>query len=501
MSPVTESVAIPYVFLGISVLLLISVLASKASEWLGVPALLVFLLIGMLAGSEGPGGIWFDNAYVAQFLGTLALGYILFSGGLETDWQFVKPVLRPATLLATVGVLMTALLVAVFAVSFLRFSWLEGLLLGSVMSSTDAAAVFSILRSRSVSLKGRLRPLLELESGSNDPMAVFLTVAVIGLLKNPDAAWWNAIPAFAWQMVVGAGMGVIFGKAIVLLINKLRLEYEGLYPVLTLALVLLVFGATDALGGNGFLAVYLAGIFLGNAEFLHKRSLTRFHGGIAWLMQIAMFLTLGLLVFPSHLVPVIGSGILLSLFLMVVARPVSVMFCLVRSGFTVREKALTAWVGLRGAVPIVLATFPLMAGVSKAETVFNLVFFVVITSVLLQGKFLPLVAKWLKLDKPMAYRARAPLEFDHTEPGIRADMVEVEVSAHSAAVGKPILELGLPRGLLVALIRRNAEYFVPDGGTVLKANDDVLVLGGKEALSGAERLFRSRQEPGVENQL
>jgi len=500
MPPVSETVAIPYVFLGVSVLLLISVLASKASEWLGVPALLVFLLIGMLAGSEGPGGIWFDNAYVAQFLGTLALAYILFSGGMDTNWQFVKPVLLPATILATLGVLLTALLVGVFAVCFLRMSWLEGMLLGSVISSTDAAAVFSILRSRRAGLKGRLRPLLELESGSNDPMAVFLTVAVIGLLKDPGAAWWKMIPAFAWQMALGAGIGAAFGKIAVLLINKLRLEYEGLYPVLMLALVLLVFGTTDALGGNGFLAVYLAGIFLGNAEFLHKRSLMRFHGGIAWLMQIAMFLTLGLLVFPSHLVPVIGSGLLVSFFLMIIARPVSVMICLFRSGFTFREKVLTAWVGLRGAVPIVLATFPLMARVPQAETIFNLVFFVVIASVLLQGKLLPTVARWLRLDKPLEYRARPPLEFDHTESGIRADMVEVEVSADSAAVGKRILELGLPRGLLVALIRRNGEYLVPDGGTVLQAGDDVLVLGGKEALRDVEGRLGPRQDFNGGNQ-
>lgn len=295
-------------------------------------------------------------------------------------------------------------------------------------------------------------------------------------------------------------MGVLFGKIAVFLINKLRLEYEGLYPVLMLGLVLLTFGSTDALGGNGFLAVYLTGIFLGNTEFLHKRSLVRFHGGIAWLMQIAMFLTLGLLVFPSHLVPVIGSGLLVSLFLMVVARPVSVMICLFRSRFTFREKVLTAWVGLRGSVPIVLATFPLMAGVSQAETIFNLVFFVVIASVLLQGKLLPTFARWLRLDKPLEYRARPPLEFDHTEPGIRADMVEVEVSSDSAAVGKRILELDLPHGLLVALIRRNEEYLVPDGGTVLQANDDVLVLGGKEALKDIERRLGPQQEGSAAEQ-
>jgi len=342
MPDLTQAATIPYFFLAISLLVLVSVLASKASTWLGVPALLLFLLVGMLAGSEGPGGIWFDSPYVAQFLGTLALAYILFAGGIETDWPTVRPVLRPGIILATLGVFLTALLIALFAVHVLGFSWLEGLLLGSVMSSTDAAAVFSILRSRSVSLRGRLRPLLELESGSNDPMAVFLTLAVITLIKDPAAAPWHTVPLFAWQMLLGAGLGLLIGKLTVILVNRLGLEYEGLYPVLTLALVLLVYGATDALGGNGFLAVYVAGIIVGNEEFLYKRSLIRFHSAIAWLMQIAMFLSLGLLVFPSHLVPVIGPGLLTALFLMFIARPLSVWLCLLGSGFSSREKILIA---------------------------------------------------------------------------------------------------------------------------------------------------------------
>lgn len=484
----------PYIFLGISLLLLISVIASKASEWLGVPALLVFLAIGMLTGSEGPGGVGFDNTALTQMVGTLALAYILFSGGLDTSWKKVRPVLRPAATLATVGVLLTAVLVAVFAVHFFKFSWLEGLLLGSVMSSTDAAAVFSILRSRSISLKGRLQPLLELESGSNDPMAVFLTVTMIRLLQNPAAPWWSAIPSFFWQMLLGAGLGLLFGRTIIFLINRVKLEYEGLYPVLTLALVLFAYGVTDVAGGNGFLAVYIAGLFLGNQTFLHKRSLMRFHNGIAWLMQIAMFLMLGLLVTPSHLTPVIGSGLLLSFFLMLAARPASVMICLFRSGFNLREKLLISWVGLRGAVPIVLAMFPLMAGISRSEGIFNLVFFVVIVSVLLQGKFLPVIANWLNLGNPLDREYRSPLEFEHTEPGIQADMIEIGVSSSSEAVGKRLLELNMPHGMLIALIRREGEYFIPDGGTALMAKDRVLVLGDKKSLSQVEHLLGPQRE-------
>lgn len=485
------------VFLGVSVLLLASVLASKASERLGVPALLMFLLIGMLAGSEGPGGIYFDDARIAKFLGTLALAYILFSGGLDTDWQSVRPVLRTGMVLATAGVVLTAVLVATFAVMLLGFSWLEGLLLGSVISSTDAAAVFAILRSRSVSLKGRLRPLLELESGSNDPMAVFLTVTMITLLKDPAGSWWSAVPTFVQQMLVGAAVGLLSGKATIYLVNKIRLEYEGLYPVLTLACVLLVFGMADLLGGNGFLAVYLAGIIIGNGDFLHKRSLVRFHDGLAWLMQIAMFLTLGLLVFPSRLVPVIGSGVMLCGFLMVIARPVSVMLCLAGSRLTRREKLLTSWVGLRGSVPIVLATFPMMAGVSRADTIFNLVFFVVITSVLLQGKSLPLVARWLGLDRPLQRRPRPPLELDRTEQSIRATMAEVVISPDSSTADKRIIELGLPRGALVVLVSRGGEYFVPNGGTVLQPNDVALVLGDEDAINAAQRLLHPQEKPAA----
>jgi cell volume regulation protein A len=487
----------PYIFLGVSLLLLVSVLASKASEWLGVPALLVFLAIGMLAGSEGPGGIWFDNAQLTQMIGTLALAYILFSGGLETNWKTVRPVVRPAAMLATLGVLLTAVFIAVFSVFFLKFSWLEGMLLGSVMSSTDAAAVFSILRSRSISLKGRLQPLLELESGSNDPMAVFLTMTMVGLLQNPDLAWWTAIPNFFWQMLSGAALGLLFGRGIIVLINKVRLEYDGLYPVMTLAMVLFAYGATDTLGGNGFLAVYIAGVYLGKESFLHKRSLMRFHSGVAWLMQIMMFLTLGLLVFPSHLIPVTGSGLLLAFFLMLVARPAAVMLCLVKSGFRLREKILISWVGLRGAVPIVLAMFPLMAGLYRSEQIFNLVFFVVIASVSLQGKFLPTLAKWLKLDNPMDRGYRPPLEFEHTEPGIEADMIEMAVSSSSEAVGKRLVELELPHGMLIALIRREGEYFIPDGGTILQAKDRVLALGGEKSLNEVERCLGPRRDAVV----
>jgi cell volume regulation protein A len=482
-----------YVILGVSLLLLASILASKASERLGVPALLMFLFVGMLAGSEGPGGVHFDDPALVRLISTFALAYILFAGGLDTEWKSVRPVFRSGMILATVGVLLTAAFVGGFAVLVLGFTWLEGLLLGSVMSSTDAAAIFAVLRSRHVSLKGQLKPLLELESASNDPMAVFLTITMLTLLSDPSVPWWSAFPAFVKQMLIGGAMGLLLGKGAVYLINRIRLEYEGLYPVLTMAAVLLVFGTAEVLGGNGFLAVYISGVLLGNADFIHKRSLERFHDGLSWLMQIAMFLILGLQVFPSHLTPVIGFGLLLSAFLMLGARPMAVMACLVGSGLSIREKLLVSWAGLRGAVPIVLATFPMTAGVPQAEIIFNLVFFVVIASVLLQGRSLTRVARWLGLDLPIEEKPRMPLEFDRTEESLRTAMEELRISPDSPAVGRQIIDLKLPSGVLIAMVKRSGEYLVPNGGTEFLPGDVVLVLGEKELVRVTRRLLTAGQ--------
>ncbi len=481
-----------YLILGVAFLLLASILASKASERLGVPALLMFLFVGMLAGSEGPGGVHFDDPDLVRLLGTFALAYILFAGGLSTEWNSVRPMFRNGMILATVGVVLTAVFMAAFAVLVWKVTWLEGMLLGSVMSSTDAAATFAVLRSRRISLKGQLKPLLELESASNDPMAVFLTITMLTLMTDPSVPWWFAFPSFVKQMLIGGVMGLLLGKAVIHMVNRIRLEYEGLYPVLTLASVLLVFGVAETMGGNGYLAVYLAGVAMGNADFIHKRSLERFHDGLSWLMQIAMFLTLGLQVFPSHLKPVIGGGLLVSAFLMLGARPLAVMICLVRSGLSIREKLLVSWAGLRGAVPIVLATFPMTAGIPQAEMVFNLVFFVVIASVLLQGTSLTRVAGWLGLDLPIESKPRMPLEFDRTEQGLRTSMVELVVSPGSPAAGQTIIQLRLPDGVLVAMVERNGEYIVPNGGTEFQPGDVVLVLGEKESLNIVERLLTMR---------
>lgn len=479
---------IEHLLIGTGILLVASILASKASGRLGVPALLLFLVIGMLAGSDGIGKIHFENYAQAQAIGVVALAFILFAGGLETDWKSVRPVAGPGFVLATVGVGLTAVLVGWFATRALGFTPLEGLLLGAIISSTDAAAVFAVMRSKAVGLKGDLKPLIELESGSNDPMAVFLTIGLIRLMTMPEASLFELAPSFVLQMGLGAAAGFAFGKLIPWLVNRLKLEYDGLYPVFTLAAVLLAYGATTAAGGNGFLAVYLAGIVMGNSGFLHKRSLKQFHDGLAWLMQIAMFITLGLLVYPSELPAVAGAGLLVAGFLMLVARPISVFLALSFTRIGFRPKAMVSWVGLRGSVPIILATFPLVAGLPNASLIFNLVFFIVLASVLLQGTSIPFVARMLRVDAPVPERVEYPIESTGTGK-MASDLVEVVVPPNSALAGKAIVDAGLPAGTLIVLLCRNRQFLVPSGGTTVEVGDKLLLFADDRRLREVERLL------------
>jgi len=390
--------SIELIFIVFSVLVILSIWTIKLSNRFGIPSLVLFLGIGMLAGSDGLGGLYFDNPPLVQSLGVVALVMILFAGGLDTEWEGVRPVLWKGLSLSTIGVLLTALLVGVFVSLVQGFSLLEGLLLGAIVSSTDAAAIFMVLRARSAQLPQPLTQLLELESGSNDPMAVVLTIALIRLLTEPATSLWELVGFFMVQMTVGAVLGIVMGEVMRLLFNALELELEGIYPVLSVALVLLTYGLTSFLNGSGFLAVYLAGLTMQRKPFTHQHSVLRFHDGLAWLMQVTMFLMLGLQVFPTRLVPIAWVGLLISLFLIFVARPASVHTALAFSGTPFREQMVVAWAGLRGAVPIILATFPLLAGITQADTIFHLVFFIVLTSVVLQGPTIPLIARVLKIE-------------------------------------------------------------------------------------------------------
>ncbi len=469
-------------------LIIIAVLLSKASSRLGIPALLFFLGLGMLSGSEGIGGIYFDDPWIAQFLGSIALAYILFSGGLDTKWSDVKKVVRPAITLSTIGVLLTAVLLGYFVHLTPKLPLLESLLLGAIVSSTDAAAVFSILRNREVRLQGKIEPLLELESGSNDPMAVLLTIGLTGLITNGDQSAVELIPYLLVQMSLGIAIGFLSGKFFTWLINRMNLKIEGLYTVFSIAIVLLIFGLTNSLNGNGFLAVYLAGLVMGNKNFIHKRTLRKFHDGLAWLMQILMFLALGLLVFPSEVLPVTGIGLLISVFLILVARPISVMISLIKTDFTIREKAMISWVGLRGAVPIILATFPLLAGVKNADLIFNIVFFVVITSSLIQGTSLTVMSKWLQVQSPLParYARTLPQDIELTSDGA---LNIFEVKCGAGACGQKIMDLDIPEEVLIVLIERDNAYIIPRGDMTILDGDRLHVLLYPDIYSRVEKIF------------
>jgi cell volume regulation protein A len=487
-------IPIEYLLLIGSGLILLAVALTRLSDGFAVPAFLLFLALGMLAGSEGPGGIYFDDAGLAQSIGVVALVFILFAGGFDTHWEEVRPVLGRASLLATAGVLVTTAILGLFATIVFNISLLNGLLLGAIVSSTDAAAVFSVLRSKNVSLRGNLKPLLEFESGSNDPMAVFLTVGFIQLLSNPGQPVFSLVLLFMFQMVLGLAFGFGFGRVVLLLLNRLKLGYEGLYTVFAIAFVALTYGATTVAGGSGFLAVYVAGLVAGNGVFVQKRSLLRFFDGLAWLSQIAMFLALGLLVFPSHILPIIGVGLLLSVFLMLVARPVSTFLFLSFSSLRWREKAFLSWVGLRGAVPVILATFPLTAKLPNAELIFNVVFFVVLTSALFQGWSIPVAARALNVDAPMKPAPRYPIEFAPLK-GVDTQLVDLIVPFNSVVAGKSIVELSLPRDSLIVLISRNEEFLVPSGGTILQEGDTMLVLVNSTNLPAVRAILSEQNTP------
>lgn len=459
-----------------SVLLLLSILASKTSGKLGVPSLIIFLIIGMLAGSDGIGGIKFDDPQFAQSLGTIALIFILFSGGLETKWESVKPVLWQGLLLSTAGVLITTFAVGAFISYITDFTLMEGLLIGAIVSCTDAAAVFSILRSKNIGLKGNLRPLLELESGSNDPMAYFLTIGITFLLVNKEtSSFLSLVPLFFQNMAIGGLVGFGMGKAMPWILNRIKLDYDGLYHVLLISLMLFTYSVADFFHGNGFLAVYLSALMLGNQNFIHKKSIMKHYDGQAWLMQIVMFLTLGLLVFPKQMIPLIGSGVLIALFLMFVARPLAVFLCLSFFKMKNRERLFISWVGLRGAVPIVFATYPLIQGVEKAGMIFHIVFFIVFTSVVLQGTTISLVAKWLFLFKPVKFKPKYPLEQELSDTQ-KSELFELQITSGSRAIGKQILELRLPKSSIIVLINRGGKYISPNGTTVIEKDDKLQIM-------------------------
>lgn len=477
--------------LGASVLLFISIIVGKTGYRFGIPALLLFLLVGVFVGSDGV-GIEFRSPHQAQYVGIIALNIILFSGGMDTRFSEIKPVVVPGVILSIAGVLLTALFTGIFiywltnnVIKTVTFSLVESFLLASIMSSTDSASVFSILRSKGLAIKHNLRPLLELESGSNDPMAYMLVILCIQLLQATAVQPGKIVFSFFQQFIIGVLVGVILGRFAVYLINHIHLDYEGMYSVLLLSIVFFLFGFTSVLGGNGYLAVYIGGLIIGNQRFVYKRSMMRFFDGLTWLFQIIMFLTLGLLVNPHELLPIAGVGILIGLFMIFVSRPVSVFALLLPfKKINFRGKLFVAWVGLRGAVPIIFATYPWISGVQQAETMFNIVFFITILSLLLQGTSVPLVANWLGLADRNEKGSKPELkEFDiDLSDEINSAVAEIVITEEMLKNGNKLSDLSLPDKVLVTMIKRGGEYLVPRGNTPLEIGDIVLLIADNEEL-------------------
>src|SRR5574344_2124928 len=478
------SIQIELLLLIISILFFVSILADKAGYRLGVPALLLFLGVGMLFGSDGL-GIEFENINVAQTIGTVALCIILFSGGMDTKMTEIKPIIVQGVLLATLGVLLTAISTGVAIWWILGKTYhgaeiglLTTLLLAATMSSTDSASVFSILRSKGLHLKNNLRPMLELESGSNDPMAYILTITLISVIQS------NTMPNIAYtigivflQLIIGGSMGFILEKIIVWVINRLKIDNTSLYPILVLTCCIFIFSSTYFLKGNSYLAVYIGGLIIGNKKFVHKRSTLKFFDGLSWLSQLLMFLTLGLLVNPRELIEIAIPGLIISFLMIFITRPASVFICLLPfRKMPLRDKSFVSWVGLRGAVPIIFAILTLAADVPHARLIFNIVFFCTLVSLILQGTSLPLMAKLLGVaEAPKSLNSPKHFDIDLPEE-IKSVATEMSITESMLANGNKLMDLGMPEKTLVIMVKRGEVYFVPTGKSIIKAGDRLLLI-------------------------
>ena len=468
-----------------SLLIFSSIIISKISVRFGLPVLLLFLFVGMLFGTDGL-GIHYDNVSSAQQIGTIALCIILFSGGMNTSIKEIKPILWQGITLSTIGVLLTTIFTGLFIYwissfthSSISFTLIGAMLLAATMSSTDSASVFNILRSQKMHLKYNLRPLLEFESGSNDPMAYLLTILLISSIQIGEFNTVNVIIDFFIQFCVGAAGGLILGYGLVYFTNKIKLNNHELYPLLALCAVFLIFTIVYYLKGNGFLAVYLAGMVSGNKKIVNKRETNTFLDGVTWLFQIIMFVTLGLLVNPHEMADIALVAILIGLFLILIGRPLSVLLCMLPFGKRVRKRSIifTSIVGLRGAVPIIFATYPVVAEIEFANQIFNIVFFITILSLLLQGMSIPFFAKKLHLSEPLVEdKNHLGIELpDETN----SKLYEVVFDENLATNGNTLKDMSLPKGVLVMMIKRGEKYMIPNGNFKLHVNDILLVVSKK----------------------
>lgn len=469
------------------VLVLGSLTLTLLTQRVRMPALVVFIGVGMLIGTDGLGLIEFDDFELAQGIGIVALALILFEGGLTTGFSAIRPVLGPSLSLATVGTVLTAVITGALAILLLDVSTLEGFLLGAVIASTDAAAVFSVLRGST--LKRRLAMTLEGEAGFNDPVAVILVIGLIELIQGPDASAFTMVELLVVELVIGAAIGLLVGRAGEWFMERLNFPSAGLYPVASIAIAAIAFGGAAALGGSGFLAVYLAGLSLASPKDPALRTIETFHSGLAWLAQVAMFLVLGLLVFPDQLVDFAFEGLVIGLLIVFLARPIATWIATMGFGFSPPERLMLGWAGLRGAIPIVLATFPIVDGLGFGSDVFNITFFAVIVSTLLQGITITPVARALGVTTDES-AIPTPLTPEATIRRLEAETIEFEVRKGDLIIGKEVKDLHLTKDALLTLVLRDNRAILPRGDTEIEEGDLLEMIVRQEALTDLREQIR-----------
>lgn len=452
--------------------LLICITSSKVLYKFGVPMLLIFIILGMLFGSDGVVGIYFDNYELTRELCSFGLVFIMFYGGFGTNWKEAKPVARESILMSTFGVIITSGLTGLFCYFVLKTSLLEGLLIGSIVGSTDAASVFSILRSQKLNLKGEIASILEVESGSNDPIAYMLTLIVLTLMNNGGIS--SIVPTVIGQIIFGILIGVILSKLTVYIMRNANFEVDGFYTIFITAIAILSYALSEWVGGNGYLSVYIAGIIIGNSKIPHKRSLVHFFDGVSWIMQIMLFFVLGLLAFPSELPSVIGSSILISIFMIIIARPIATFGVLSWFKIPFKQQLFVSWVGLRGAASIVFAIYAITSGIPLENDIFHIIFFIALLSVAIQGTLIPKVARKLDLvdDTKTVLKTFTDYQEDRS-----TTLIEYNVDSNSSWKEKTIMEADIPEEILIVMIKRDSEIIVPKGSTLINQGD-ILVLSG-----------------------
>ena len=455
-----------------ALVLLICITSSKVLYRFGVPILLIFIVLGMLFGSDGIVGIYFDNYELTNQLCSIALIFIMFFGGFGTNWDMAKPVAIPSIIMSTLGVIITAGLTGLFCLAVLKTTILEGLLIGSIVASTDAASVFSILRSQQLNLKGSIASILEVESGSNDPIAYMLTLIILGLMSNKG--YGNIAPMLINQIVVGIISAVILAKLTIYILRHINFEIDGFYPIFVTAIAVLSYALSVYLGGNGYLSAYIAGILIGNSKIPHKKSIFQFFDSVSWLMQIMLFFLLGLLSFPSKISSIMIEGIAISIFMILIARPIATFIILSWFKIPFKQQVFVSWVGLRGAASIAFAIYAVTYGVPIHNDIFHIIFFVALFSVVVQGSLIPKVAKRLDL---IDNKSSVLKTFNDYKEEIGTKLIEVLIDSKSNLANKRIMDSNIPEDILIVMIKREGDVFVPNGSTLILPGDILVVTG------------------------